>query len=427
MSLQVTNAEQLVLRRYVLGQLPPMEQDQIEDRFAADPAYFAQYQEIERDLLREYAAETMSADEARLFERNYLVTSKRREQLVILKALMETQATGVANERVRPRLGWKLVPVLASITLVVAGIYWTQQHQSGRQEIALNRPTPPATVTPRPPLDASASKEPRQAPAAIIAASRSAVPAIVTPKQGPPVDARRQLAALEAQRRLAADQLSMSRPTLREQELPPAAPAARKLQAGELPLFVLTLGGRGQGSEAVVSIPSESYWIRLGLRLEAVGYRQYTVAVETIDGTQVWRGDNLSLQATGPQARLVQVIVPSNLLHPGDYKVKLSGVAPDGGAEIVAGYAFFNLSAPSLASHSPGGGMPQGYAARAAASQSHAPTPAGRASANFQSHAPAATRAIVQSHVPAANSPRSAPTAPTAPGRAGQSGTNVKK
>src|ERR1035437_1437020 len=163
MSLQVTNAEQLVLRRYVLGQLPPIEQDQVEDRFAA-PAYFAQYQEIERDLLREYAAETMPADEARLFERTYLVTSKRREQLVILKALMETQATQVANERVRPRLGWKLVPVLAAITLVVAGIYWTHRHQSGRQEIALNRPTPPATRTPPPPLDAPASKDPTQAP-----------------------------------------------------------------------------------------------------------------------------------------------------------------------------------------------------------------------------------------------------------------------
>jgi hypothetical protein len=48
----------------------------------------------------------------------------------------------------------------------------------------------------------------------------------------------------------------------------------------------------------------------------------------------------LRLQATGTQTNSLLVTVPSNLLHPGVYKVKLSGVAPGGNAEIVAGYSF---------------------------------------------------------------------------------------
>lgn len=409
MSLQATNAEQLVLRRYVLGQLPPIEQDQVEDRFAA-PAYFAQYQEIERDLLREYAAEAMPANEARLLERNYLVTSKRREQLVILKALMETQATQVANERVRPRLGWKLVPVLASIALVVAGIYWTRQHRSIRQEIALNRPPVPWQVVPSPHLYAYL-----EIPKSV---SRSAAPSVVTPKQRAEREFREQRAAAESRLAALAD-LEMQRAeaqppralaTLRGQGLAAAAEPT-KVQAGELPLFVLTPGGRGQGNEAVVSMPSGSYWIRLGLRLEAVGYQQYTVAVETLDGTQVWRGDNLSLQVTGAQGGLVQVIVPSNLLHPGDYKVKLSAVAPDGAGEIVAGYSFRNRPA----SHMTGGGLPKGvYAARASSPGATRGT------------ARAITRTPVQSYAHGANAGVNRP-APTAPAQAGKPGTNVKK
>jgi hypothetical protein len=104
--------------------------------------------------------------------------------------------------------------------------------------------------------------------------------------------------------------------------------------------FVLTPGNRGEGGGNVVAIPSGEYRIRLELRFEALDYQRYTAVVEAPDGNRVWRGENLSLQATGAQMNSVQLTVPSNWLRPGLYKVRLSGAAPDGSTEVVAGYAF---------------------------------------------------------------------------------------
>jgi hypothetical protein len=98
MAFSVSSDERQVLRRYLLGELPPNAQDKVEALFA-DPDYFAFYREVERDLLREYATKTMQATDICRFEQNYLVTDKRRSQLVVLQACLEVEAAQAQKQQ----------------------------------------------------------------------------------------------------------------------------------------------------------------------------------------------------------------------------------------------------------------------------------------------------------------------------------------
>jgi hypothetical protein len=102
---------------------------------------------------------------------------------------------------------------------------------------------------------------------------------------------------------------------------------------------VLMPATRGEGNPAP-SIPPGTDRVTLDLVLKTVHYRQYRVAVETADGVAVTAADNLPVQPSRTNGNVVEFIMPSSPLHPGEYVVKLSGVAPDGSAEIVAGYVF---------------------------------------------------------------------------------------
>lgn len=97
MALKASTDERLTLRCYLLGRLSPVAEEQVEDRFA-DADYFSFYQEVERELLCEYATKTMEATAKAAFEQNYLITEKRRKNLAVFQALLELQAEQSAAE-----------------------------------------------------------------------------------------------------------------------------------------------------------------------------------------------------------------------------------------------------------------------------------------------------------------------------------------
>jgi hypothetical protein len=131
MSLEVPTTERLVLRRYLLGQLSLAEQDQVEEQFE-DPNYFAKYQVVERLLVQEYAAGTMAPTESDLFARNYLVTRKRRDQVAIIRALLEVHSNPPSSQHARSKHFEKWIPVFAAAASVIVGAigwsHWRQTH-----------------------------------------------------------------------------------------------------------------------------------------------------------------------------------------------------------------------------------------------------------------------------------------------------------
>lgn len=100
--------------------------------------------------------------------------------------------------------------------------------------------------------------------------------------------------------------------------------------------FAIVAGTRSSGPGNRISIPPGSYRVALNLALDPdPGLPRYEAVVANAEGNEVWRQRNLSITASA-----VTVTLPSQLLTPGSYSVKLTGIL-DTNPEAVAGYSFF--------------------------------------------------------------------------------------
>jgi hypothetical protein len=88
-----------------------------------------------------------------------------------------------------------------------------------------------------------------------------------------------------------------------------------------------------------ITPPADGAVIRLGLDLPADDYPRYSGALQADDGRVLLSRDNLQARETGG-AHSVSLDVPVEVLPPGDYRVKLSGVTAAGAPEDIASYSF---------------------------------------------------------------------------------------
>jgi hypothetical protein len=122
------NDDRLTLRRYLLGLLSREEGDRVEDAFVKDDALFTLYQEIERELVNEYAAGDLCQPDTNIFERNYLVTDRRRRRVAVVKTLQAIHSERTAPRRTQMSQQKRLCVALAFaaglLAAVTGGIYW---------------------------------------------------------------------------------------------------------------------------------------------------------------------------------------------------------------------------------------------------------------------------------------------------------------
>jgi hypothetical protein len=198
MSIEIPGGERLVLRRYLLGQLSPAEQDRVEEQFE-DPDYFAVYQSVERGLVQDYAAGTMAPIEAELFAHNYMVTGKRRGQVAIAQALSEVYSTRWSIQSTGAASFPKWIPVLAMAASVVVGAVVLRHFRANRPVLtAIVRPVkPPSIFTSAPPeappprLEKAPSAPAKATPTPKIASvptQQTLPPAVAEPVQVPPTE-----------------------------------------------------------------------------------------------------------------------------------------------------------------------------------------------------------------------------------------------
>jgi hypothetical protein len=79
------------VRCYLLKLASEEELDQIEETFLATSDHAELINDVERRLISDYVERRLSEQEKVAFERNYLVTNERREQLAIAQALIEME------------------------------------------------------------------------------------------------------------------------------------------------------------------------------------------------------------------------------------------------------------------------------------------------------------------------------------------------
>ena len=96
---------------------------------------------------------------------------------------------------------------------------------------------------------------------------------------------------------------------------------------------------RGNGDLANLVVPSQVSSVSLHMILEHDRHSHYSVSLRTADGRLIWREDNEQGQSTSGQNKEITVTLPSRLLKPGDYVVRISAGNEDP-LHTVAGYSF---------------------------------------------------------------------------------------
>lgn len=292
------------LRRYLLGDLPERQREEIQSQWSTDDALVEALQTAENDLIDAYVCQELSEKQRRLFETYFLNSPDRRARLEISQMLMSSSvrskvSLGLIVKEKPKAAGWRLFHAMpaavtaALVAVVVIAILLVVQNQRLRNELKLSR----AEYLN---LQNRAKLQP---------------PAV----QGRPA---------------AESQVEHSR-------LPADLTASLILSPG-----LLRNGGSNQGKE--LSLPANASVVVLMLRLEsnafgvpaAIRYSSYDVVLETVEGRKVRTLRGLSSQQAPGGGEMVTARFPAQLLAEGDYLVTLLGYAPGRGLQNLASYSF---------------------------------------------------------------------------------------
>ena len=136
--------EEDLIRRYLLDDASDEERRRVEARLLEDDDYGERLLLIEDELIDDYARGALSARERELFARNFLLTPRRRQDLIVAQEIMKRAAAGEpepSQRRQEPAPqwrralfipGWK-VAVYAALALALGLTLWG--HWRGGSEV----------------------------------------------------------------------------------------------------------------------------------------------------------------------------------------------------------------------------------------------------------------------------------------------------
>lgn len=270
-----------VLVRYLLGELPSVEADTLDERSVVDPDFFDRLEAVENDLVDGYVRQELPADLRDRFTRGYLATGTRTDKVRFASALATRQKRTATVVSLKPRAAnavpW-LLPIAATIAVVGLGLWFLPQDQELPN-------SPPATQ--------QATRDPQPA-----TAPDSTAPA------APPVDA------------------------------PP--PTTQEM------LFAFTLSAPRRGADdlATIRIPAAATSITLRTELEIDDFPRYRAVLKDPATDRIlWRSSELTAEGQAP-TRVVPIMIPARHFGARRYFLELEGIGAAGAAEPITTYAF---------------------------------------------------------------------------------------
>jgi phosphoribosyl-dephospho-CoA transferase len=297
------------LKRYLLGQLDQEEQERLEREIMTDNDTFEQLSAAEDELVEEYLEDSLSARDREKFERHFLSTPERRQELTLAKALRRYVAEKknaskvpfweslLAPLRIQPAL---LKQALSAVlALAIIGGAW-----SARQAWRLHTE-----------LVQTLAQQ--------------------TKFQDQAQDLQRQLAEQRTRNVQLAEELQHQ-----EEQRSKMERGLKTPQQPSLVAFALVPGGvRDTGSLKRLGVPSSASLIKLELDLPSPGYPSYRVILQDADGEEITTQSRLEASKLGGR-HVVVVTLPASLIPPDDYILKLSGRSTAGDFEDLGTYYF---------------------------------------------------------------------------------------
>jgi anti-sigma factor RsiW len=299
--------DEILMRRYLLGDLPQEERARLEDRYLTDAEVFEEFVAIENDLIDAYVRGELTEGERRKFEAEYFKSPQRRERVEFARALRQVSAlamqavptqTASLWEKVRAAFSvphrmpqWALAA--AALVMVASGSWLMVQNQ--RLRVALQQ-------------SLAQQAELRREEDTL----------------------RQHIAELEGN---AKDQT--------HQNQQGSEVAKLETPMGLEVTFGLTPGvARGSGGpQNTLILPTTASRLRLQLMLDRDEYKTYEGVLLTAERKEVLRGKALQSHSTGGSAAVTWRL-PADSIHSGEYIVQLTGQPATGGPEDVESYSF---------------------------------------------------------------------------------------
>lgn len=280
-----------VMTRYLLGLATPVEQEALEDSYAADTEVFEQLVAIENDLADRYVRRQLTDEERAAFERHVLAHPQRRARAQFAKAwteyLDESAGVGIPlksaslSERISlwwhsSNSAWVLALSLSATALLLIGGWglWRLTRMATPIDVAQHGNT-------------SASPTPTNAP--LLSAS-PIMPSIKPTRSAPAVVT--------------------------------------------LTLNAALMRGTETADAPMLTIPANATEVRLRLKSDATGYTRYRLTLQTA------RGRTLRSVITTSETETFVVSLPAQFLPSGAYALSLSGLNPNGEADSLSKTSF---------------------------------------------------------------------------------------
>jgi hypothetical protein len=264
------------LRAYLLGGLPPEQQEQMDEQLVGGEDLHLELQATADDLIHAYLTGELSGDDRGRFETHFLASPRRRERVAFVRSLV------AAVERVRA------------------------------PDVPAARPSRLAATAPW---------------AAVLVMGLTAGGWSIAERsrsEGVLAEARQREASLRAQM-LVQEQHVRELAALARTSSPPEDIATWTLRSS---------AERGPASAEGFSVRGE--WIRLRVLLEHdLSVTSYRVSLQTREGREVLRVGGLR-EASRPEGRTVDVMVPAGLLTPGHYLISIQRDAAGAPEELTA-------------------------------------------------------------------------------------------
>jgi hypothetical protein len=285
------------LIRYLLGELPPQEREQLESRYFADHSRFQQLLAIEDELIDAYLRDELPGERKRAFEDRFLASAEQRRKVDSAREFLRRSSVRYRSEVVPvSRRVWPTWPrrltlsreaagmMAATVLLTLAASVWWILARNSRLPLApVQTPTQQTKQLPQPPTDV-------EKPA---------------PKQPPAPQA--------------------------------AAKAAERNARESVIAFALTPGMvRDFESASTLRIPPHVKVVRFEVQHDDESYSRYRAVLRTVAGAEVWSQVGFKPPRAGTPA--VLLTVPAERLRADDYILSLSGKNASASYEDVADY-----------------------------------------------------------------------------------------
>lgn len=296
-------ANELLIRKYLLGSLEGEEREQLEERVLSDSDFRDRVLLVEESLIEDYTEGVLKETERHGFRRMFYSNPQRRIEVLVVKGLKQHAATNWWTRLFGLKDAWK----------------------SHRATLASASTSP---------LDSlSGFRKAAIAVALVIAVAIAlfVVQRFLRSEQAPPSITQ------EQQRHdLIERELARLNPSRESQSLPSALAAT--LSPG------LSRGDDSQPTMEfpIVTLPSgaESAQLRLLLRSSDNEYRSFQAVLTPIGARESYKVDLKPVEMS-PGVPALILTLPTQVLDDGDYSVQLSGQSADGRTEALPGRNYY--------------------------------------------------------------------------------------